>query len=101
MNFDNNYDAFQDYKKIFNKTDSVPYADKKGFNNMFPIFSIDLTNQPEGVSNTKNNIVLHVEFNNSIAAPTGNDEGTTCYIVLLSKCILCYDLFKSKITEEF
>lgn len=95
LNFDNNYyglayDASQDYKKIFIKTDSVPYVAKKGFNNMFPIFSTDLTNQPEGVSNTKNNIVLHVEFNNSIAAPTGNDEGTTCYIVLLSRytCLL-------------
>lgn len=74
---------------------------KKGFKNICQIFSIDLTNQPQGVSNTKINIVLHVEFSNSISAPTGNDEGTTCYIVLLSKCILRYDPFKSKIIEGF
>jgi hypothetical protein len=106
LNFDDNYyglayDAFQDFKKIYIKTDSLPYVDKKGFKSDYPIFSIDLRYQPESVSNTKNNIVLHVEFNKTIEPPTGNDEGTTCYIVLLSKSVLRYDPFKSKISEEF
>jgi hypothetical protein len=74
---------------------------KKGLKSDYPIFSIDLRYQPESISNTKSNIVLHVEFNKSIVAPTGNDEGTTCYIVLLSKSVLRYNPFKSKIAEEF
>jgi hypothetical protein len=87
-------------KKATIKTDSIPYVDKKGFKTLFPIFSINLSNQPQTITNTKSNIILHAEFNNPIKEPTGTDEGTICYIILVSKHMLHYQPFKNKITQE-
>jgi hypothetical protein len=66
LDFDNNYyvlayDAFQDFKRIFIKTDSIPYIDKKGFKSMYPIYSIDLSDQPENMPGTKSDIVMKLQ----------------------------------------
>jgi hypothetical protein len=89
LDWDNNnclaYDAFQDFERIFIKTDSIPYVDKKGFKKLYPIYSVGLSDQPQSVSSTNSN-VLHVDFNKDISAPSGTDGGTNCYIVVVSKC---------------
>jgi hypothetical protein len=47
---------------------------KKGFKAMNPIYSIDLSNQPQSTSDVKSNIILPVDFNKSISGPSGTDE---------------------------
>lgn len=91
--------AFQEYKVY--KTSSIPYVGIKDFKNLFPIFSIKLVEQPESISCIKNNSILHAEFNNHVPETTGIDEGTICYIIIVSKCVLCYELTKNTITQEF
>jgi hypothetical protein len=104
LDFDNYYvlayDAFQDFKRIFIKTDSIPYVDKKGFKSMYPIYSIDLSDQPRNISNVKSDIMLRVNFSKPIPALTGTEEGTTCYIILISNCSLLYEPAKNKIIEK-
>jgi hypothetical protein len=98
LDFDENhyvlaYDAFQDYKRNFFKTDSIPYVDKKGFKSMYPIYSIDLSEKLENISNVKSNIMLHVDFNKAVP------DGTICYIVIVSSCLLRYEPSKNKIAQ--
>ena len=64
---------------------------------MYPIYSVDLTDQPP--TNVKSNIVLHVDFNKSVSDPKGSNEATICYIVVVSHCMLRYEPDKNKITE--
>jgi len=48
------YNAYQDYKRLFNKkADSIPYVDIKDFKNLYPIYSIDLSDQPKRISDVK------------------------------------------------
>jgi hypothetical protein len=91
------YEAFQDYKRFFFKTDSFPYIGKKDFKNLYPIYSIDLSDEPQKISDVKCNIILHVDFNEAIPAPTGTDEGTVCYIIVVSKSVLFYKPAKNRI----
>jgi len=77
----------------------MPYVDKKGFKTLYPIYSVDLTNQPESISNVKSKIILHVDFNKTVSAPSGSNEGTICYIVVVSNCMLHYKPAKNKITQ--
>jgi hypothetical protein len=105
LNFDNNYyvlayDAFQDYKRIFIKIDSIQYVNKKGFKSMYPIYSVDLSDQPRNISNVKSDFMLRFNFSKPIPAITGTEEGTTCYIILISNCSLLYELAKNKTTEK-
>jgi hypothetical protein len=65
---------------------------------MYPINSVDLTDQPQNISSVKSNIVLHVDFNKNVSNPTGSDEGTIRYIVVVSNCLLRYEQDKNKIT---
>jgi len=66
---------------------------------MYPTYSVDLTDQPQNISNVKSNIVLHVDFNKTVSNPTGSDEGTICYIFVVSNCMLRYEPDKNKITQ--
>jgi len=45
-------------------------------------------------------IILHVDVNKTIPAPTGTEEGIVCYIIVVSKNLLLYDPIKNKVTEE-
>jgi hypothetical protein len=73
---------------------------KKGFKAMYSIYSIDLSNHPQSISGVKSNIILHVDFNKPISAPSGTDEGTFCYIIILSKCMIHYEPTKNRITHK-
>jgi len=44
--------------------------------------------------------MLHVELTANISAPSGNTEGTICYIVLVSNRMLLYKPVKNKITQQ-
>jgi hypothetical protein len=62
---------------------------KKDFKNYIQyIYSVDLSDQPQIISSTKSNNILHVDFNKDISAPSGNDGGINCYIVVVSKYLL-------------
>ena len=93
------YGSFQDYKRTFIKIDSIPYIGKKYFKNLYSIYSVDLSDQTQKISDTTSNIILHVDFNKHIPEPTGTDEGTVCYIFVVSKYLLLYEPTKNKITE--
>jgi hypothetical protein len=71
----------------------------KNFKNLYPIYSIDLSDQPQRISDMKTNIILHVDFNKKVDEPTGSDEGTVCYINLISKYLLLYEPIKNRIIE--
>jgi hypothetical protein len=73
---------------------------KKDFKNLYPIDSVDLSNQPQKISDVKSNIILHVDFNKHIPEPTGTDEGKICYIVIISKSLPLYEPTKNKITDK-
>lgn len=47
---------------------SLIYPDVEQFKNARTIFAIDLIRQPEIISESKHNIVLHVEFNDAVPA---------------------------------
>ena len=95
------YNAYQDYERIFYKnSDSIPYIDLKSFKNRYPIYSTDLTDQPKRISDAKINIILSVDFNKSVPAPSGTDEGTVCYIIVVSKYLLLFEPIKNRITEK-
>ena len=65
---------------------------------MYPIYNIDLTYQPQNISNIKSNIILNVDFNKTVSNPGGYDEGNICYIIVVSNCLLRYEPDKNKIT---
>ena len=63
-NYCSAYNAYQDYKKVFYRNpDSIPYVDLKSFKNQYPIYSLDLSDQPKRISDAKSNIILSVDFN--------------------------------------
>ena len=77
----------------------LPYVDLKDFKYLYPIYSIDLSNQPKRISDAKSNIVLNVAFNNTVKQHGDTEEGTICYVIMVSDCILHYGPFKNKITD--
>jgi len=77
----------------------LPYVDFKDFRNLYPIYSIDLSNQPKRISDAKSNIVLNVAFNNPVKQPGDTDEGTICYVIMVSDYLLHYEPLKNKITD--
>ena len=96
------YNAYLDYKRVFNEKedDLIPYVDMKYFKNSYPIYSINLTEQPKRISDVKSNIILNVDFNKAIPAPTGTDEGTVCYVIAVSKYLFLYEPIKNIIIEK-
>ena len=66
---------------------------------MYQIYSVDLTDQPPIITNVISNVILHVDFNKAVLYPKGSNEGTICYIIVVSHCILRYEPDKNKATE--
>jgi hypothetical protein len=62
--------------------------------------SVELSNQPQKLSDVKCNIILHIEFNKHVQEPTGTNEGTVCYIIVVSKFLLIYKPAKIRITDK-
>ena len=95
------YNAYLDYRRVFDKpTNSIPYMNIKIFKSLYPIYSIDLTDLPRKVTDVKSNIILHVDVNKTVEAPTGTDERTVCYIIVVSKSLLLYDPIKIRSLEK-
>lgn len=53
---------------IFIKTGSIAYVDKNDFENLYSIYTIDLSDLPHDISHVKSNTSLNVDFNNDITA---------------------------------
>ena len=66
---------------------------------MYPIYSVNLADQPPNITNAKSRILLNVDFSNAVSGPTGSNERTICYVVVVSRCALLYEPSKNKITE--
>ena len=103
LDFDNNYyvlayEAFQDLKKCFFKTDSIPYVDKK----RLQVYVSDIQcrfNRAASKYLKRKKYLLHVDFNKAVSDPSGSYEGTICHIVVVSNCLLHYEPYKNKITQ--
>lgn len=108
LDWDNNdftiaYDMYMDYRRIFYKTESENlsvYLDIKAFKDR-PLYVINLTRQLQNISETRNNIILHVDFNKSIEAPSGDNEGTIAYICMVSASDFSYDIINNTIKDNF
>lgn len=90
------YDMFSEYKKVFNKTNqevSLMYVDPTQFKNSRAVYVINLTRQPENISESRHNFVLHVDFNEDVP------QNTVCYICLVSSIELVYDINKNRIKQ--
>lgn len=91
------YDMMLDYKKVFVKTyNELPliYVNPNQFKNARPFYVIDLTNQPQNISESRKNIVLHVDFNKDIPA------NTICYICMVSYSEFIHDFDNNTIREN-
>lgn len=97
-NFGEIYDAFKSYQKYYAKN-SVNQLDAVDFKNKAPIYSFNLTFQPGKVSSFKNNIIVNIQFSKRISNSTAND-GTICYIILLSNVLFNYDPIKNKVIKD-
>lgn len=52
---------------------SSQYDNLDDFKNR-PLYVINLTRQPQNISESRNNIILHVDFDKNIEPPSGNNE---------------------------
>lgn len=97
------YDMYMDYQRVFDKSQlEVPmiFFDIDQFKTT-PLYVINLTRQPQNISESRNNIILHVDFDNSIEAPSGDKEGTIAYICMVSVSDFSYDIINNTIKEYF
>lgn len=97
------YDMYMDYKRVFYKTHlELPliYLNPDQFKKGRPIYVIDLSRQPENISESRNNIILHVDFDKNIDPPSGNNEGTIAYICMVSLSEFSYDIINNTIKEN-
>jgi hypothetical protein len=74
---------------------------KKYFKNIYPIYSIDLSDQLQSISGTKSSIIFNIDFTKDISPQSGIDEGTICYIVIVLEALFSYNPSKNIITQEF
>lgn len=92
------YDMFRDYRRVF-KGDENNCISYQEFINKRPVYVIDLTKQPESLSNMRSNIILHVDFSKNVDAPAAT-EGTICYVIIVSHKCLYYDMIKNMLKEN-
>ena len=65
------------------------YVDVNQFRDKRAVYVINLTRQPENLSESRHNIVLHVDFNEDVP------QDTVFYICLVSSTELVYDINKN------
>lgn len=108
FDWDNNdfviaYDMYLDYRRMFYKSEPEnlsAYLDIKAFKDR-PLYVINLTKQFQNISESRNNIILHVDFDKNIEAPSGDNEGTTAYICMVSLSDFSYDIINNTIKDNF
>ena len=86
------YKMFQDYKKVYYGSDDVYYT-PKDFIDKRPVCVIDTTKSPTNISGSKNDIIISIDFKNSISAAVN----VICYVVVISEKILQYNIVKNDI----
>lgn len=91
------YEAHTFYKKKY-MNDNINYLEAYAFKDSFPIYSLDLSNQPITIDNTKTSMILNVDFDKTVTAATGT-KGTTCFVILVSRKAIKYNVV-NKVVEE-
>ena len=76
------FDMFKHFRQVF-YGDSSNFITVSEFINERPLFVIDTSRQPLNISSGPNNIILHIDYNEPIAASTTSD-GTICNILMIS-----------------
>lgn len=95
------YDMYMDYKRVFSKSESEkPYLDLDNFENDKTLYVMNLTRQPQNISESRNNIILHVDFDQNVDSPSNNTEGTVAYICMVSLSDFSYDIINNTIREN-
>lgn len=92
------FNMFRDYRRVF-KRDDYNLLTPREFKAHKSIFVIDLSKQPDSISNSKSNIVLHVDFSKNVDSSTGTSEGTVCYVNIVSYKRLRYDMFRNLLND--
>lgn len=88
------YEMYTDFKRIFNNNNISQMMLTPTTFKTCAIYCIDLTRQPQNISENKHNIILHVNFGADVPA------NTVCYIVMVSSSDYSYDILKNNIIEN-
>ncbi|KAE9522244.1 hypothetical protein AGLY_017353 [Aphis glycines] len=92
------YDSLMEYKKTFQKTHQelpLMYNDPNDFKTFRAIYLVNMTRQPTNISATKQNIILHVDFNEDLP------KNTICYVFFVRNDEFLFDIEKGTIEESF
>ncbi|KAE9542938.1 hypothetical protein AGLY_002849 [Aphis glycines] len=92
------YDSLMEYKKTFQKTHQelpLMYNDPNDFKTFRAIYLVNMTRQPTNISATKQNIILHVDFNEDLP------KNTICYVFFVKNDEFLFDIEKGTIEESF
>lgn len=90
------YEMYQDYKKRYYNSNKMYYNPKEFLDNR-PLYVIDTTKTPTNISNSKNDIIINMDFAYDITATSM----TNCYVVVVSEKVLEYNVIKNDINEIF
>ncbi|KAE9522966.1 hypothetical protein AGLY_016597 [Aphis glycines] len=91
------YDSLMEYKKTFHKTHQelpLMYNDPNDFKTFRAIYLVNMTRQPTNISATKQNIILHVDFNKDLP------KNTICYVFFVRNDEFLFDIEKGTIEES-
>lgn len=88
------YQMYQDFKKVY-CTNTEMYYNPVEFKENRPIYVIDTTKCPTNISGSKNDIIIHIDFQNVISTAVS----VNCYVVVVSEKLLEYDIIKNDIRE--
>lgn len=97
------YDMYMDYRRVFYKSDlEVPtvFLGRDDYKNR-PLYVINLTRQSQNISESRNHIILHVDFDKNLNTPSGGREGTVAYICMVSVSDFSYDIINNTIKDNF
>ncbi|KAE9523154.1 hypothetical protein AGLY_016439 [Aphis glycines] len=90
--------SLMEYKKPFHKTHQelpLMYNDPNDFKTFRAIYLVNMTRQPTNISATKQNIILHVDFNEDLP------KNTICYVFFVRNDEFLFDIEKGTIEESF
>ncbi|KAF0695108.1 Uncharacterized protein FWK35_00035127 [Aphis craccivora] len=92
------YDSLMEYKKTYNKTHQelpLMYNDPNDFKTFRAIYLVNISRQPTNITATKQNIILHVDFNEDLP------KNTICYVFFVRNVEFLFDIEKGTIEESF
>lgn len=92
------YDSLMEYKKTYHKTHQelpLMYNDPNDFKTFRAIYLVNMSRQPTNITATKQNIILHVDFNEDLP------KNTICYVFFVRNVEFLFDIEKGTIEESF